>query len=254
MSHRTSVCVACLSVACGAAGLARAGLVVGGLAGSATSGGGDGPRGDVLYDTLRFADESLYESANGNAYSGLGWFGMLFDNQLCDDFTTDDRCIITQVTNDSLCFLGRTPAGGVQVDVYAIVDGRPPEDPLYSATVPVTEASSWFDPYYGLIGIRLTADVHIPLEPNTSYSLMVQAVDLTRDGDWYYQIFDNDSRIGGDRFLRDGGRANEGWPQVWTSAGSVGFGVGDIGMRIRAVPGAPGLVLILAAGLAGRRR
>lgn len=221
---------------------------------AAAAGDGGGQRGDVIYDTLRFADEQLYDTGNGNAYSGSGAFGAIYDLQLCDDFRTTDRSIITQVTTDSVCFFGRTPAGGVQVDVYEDLNGHPPEDPLVSMTAPVTAASTWFDSFFGLIGIRLTADVHIPLAPNTSYFLMVQPVDLTNQGDWYYQIVDNDSRIGGDRHLRDGGRGNQGWPQDWTSGGDSGFGVGDTGMQIRAVPGAPGVVLVLAIGVGRGRR
>jgi hypothetical protein len=234
-------------LACGAAIAAAA-------AGAA---GAEMAAGEVIYDTLHFADSQTYDGANANALSGIGVFGAISDYQLCDDFATTELSVVTRITGDYVCFFGGVPAGGLQIDVFEDLGGAPAEDAIFSSTVPVTEVSSWHDPMYGLFGMRLAADVHIPLAPNTSYYLMLQAVDLTPQGDWYYQIYDNDSRLGGDRYTRNGGRGGNDFSwYTWRSAGNSGYGVGDVGMQVRAVPGVGSAAVLLGAGAwaAGRRR
>jgi hypothetical protein len=228
--------------------------VYGGTIGSGTDFGGSQRTGNVIYSTLNIADNQLQDAGNGNAYSGQGLFGFIYDLQLCDDFKTTNDNVLCQVTNDSLTFFGGTPANGLQVDVYTHT-GSGPGSLVSTGTYPVTAASSFSDTIFGLAGRRLTADVNIPLAANTDYYIMIQPVDLTSSGDWYYQVRDLNSAIGGDAHLRDGGRAAGGYgTTVWTSCGSFGFGRGDTGMEIRAIPAPGALALLGLGGLAAARR
>lgn len=227
-----------------------------GTIGSGQDFGSFNQRANVIYSTLSFADNQTYDSGNGNAYSGIAIFGSVQDLQLCDDFSTTSDNVLTHVTADFVTFLGGTPAGGLQVDVFQDLGGVPSEAPVASQTVPVTSASSWTDTLFGLAGRRLGADVNIPLAANTSYYIMIQPVDLTNNGDWYYQIRDLNSFNGGDAYGRDGGRGGAGYGTLtWRSMNSLGFGVGDTGMEIQAVPAPAALALLGLGGLAaGRRR
>lgn len=215
---------------------------------------GGGQRDTVIYSTLSFADGKTYDAGNGNAYSGAGLFGFIYDLQLADDFKTTGDNVLTHVTGDYLCFFGGTPANGLQVDVWTDT-GAGPGSLVASQTVAVDQASSWSDPIFGLAGRRLGGTVNIPLSANTDYYIMIQPVDLTSGGDWYYQIRDLNSFIGGDSYGRDGGRGAGGYgTTVWTSMASFGFGVGDTGMEIRAVPAPGALALLGLGGLAATRR
>jgi O-acetylhomoserine/O-acetylserine sulfhydrylase-like pyridoxal-dependent enzyme len=42
---------------------------------------------DVIYDSLKIADQQLYDSGNGNWIGGMQVFGSNNDLQLADDFT-----------------------------------------------------------------------------------------------------------------------------------------------------------------------
>jgi hypothetical protein len=215
---------------------------------------GGGQRSNVIYSTLNFQSSQSYDAGNGNAWSGTAIFGSPQDLQLADDFTTTGDNVITQVTADYVTFLAGTPAGGLQVDVWTDT-GAGPGSLVASQTVPVSAASSWTDTIFGLAGRRLTGNVNIPLAANTDYYIMIQPVDLTASGDWYYQIRDLNSFIGGDSYGRDGGRGGAGYgTTVWTSMTSFGFGTGDTGMEIRAVPAPGALALLGLGGLAAARR
>jgi hypothetical protein len=201
-------------------------------------GGGSGTRA-VIHDTLHFADNQTYDQGNGNAYSGQGAFGAIYDLQLSDDFSTTSDSTLTRVTGDYVCFFGQAPANGLQVDVWTN-SGCAPGTLVASQTVPVSAASSWTDTIFGLAGVRLTGDVNIPLTANTSYFIMIQPIDLSSSGDWYYQIRDNNSFNGCDSYGRDGGRGNAGYGTFnWTSMANLGFGAGDAGMRVEAEGGGP---------------
>jgi hypothetical protein len=214
---------------------------------------GGGQRSNVIYSTLSFADNQSYDAGNGNAYSGLGAFGAIYDLMLADDFTTTSDNVITQVTADFLTFFGGTPAGGLQVDVWTDT-GAGPGSLVASQTSAVSAASSWND-FFGYAGRRYSANVNIALAANTDYYIMIQPVDLTSGGDWYYQIRDNQSFIGGDSYGKDGGRGNQGYGTfTWTSMNSFGYGTGDTGMEIRAVPAPGALALLGLGGLAATRR
>lgn len=229
--------------------------VYGGTAGSGADFGFGNRGGNVIYSTLSFADNQTYDNGNGNAWSGTAVFGAPSDLQLCDDFSTTGDNVLTHVTADYVTFLGGTPAGGLQVDIFTDNAGVPSEAAIFSTTVPVTSASSFTDTLFGLAGRRLGADVNIPLAANTSYYIMIQPVDLTSGGDWYYQLVDNQSFNGGDRYMRDGGRGNPGYGwNTWVSGGNSGFGAGDSGMEIRAIPAPGALALLGLGGLAAARR
>lgn len=195
--------------------------------------------GTVIYDTLYFADNAQYDTGNGNAWSGQGIFGAVYDLQLADDFRTTSDSVLSRVTADFVTFFGASPAGGLQVDVYRHTNAGPGAL-VASQTVGVAAASSFTDPYFGLIGVRLTGNVNIHLDPNTPYYIMIQPVDLSSSGDWYYQVRDLHTLQGGDSYGRDGGRGNGGYGYAnWTSMSTMGFGAGDTGMQIMATPGGP---------------
>jgi hypothetical protein len=242
-----------------AAGTAAAGnpanaTVYGGTIGQGDNFGGSQRTGNVIYSTLSFANGQTYDSGNGNAYSGQGLFGFIYDLQLADDFKTTSDNVICQVTGDYVNFFGGTPANGLQVDVWTDVGGAP-GTLVASQTAAVSSAQSWTDTLFGLAGRRLTADVNIPLAANTSYYIMIQPVDLTSNGDWYYQIRDLNSAIGGDSFGKDGGRGAPGYGTTqWTSMATFGFGRGDAGMEVRAIPAPGALALLGLGGLAATRR
>lgn len=243
-----------------AAGTAVAGgnpanaTVYGGAIGHGNDFGGNQRAGNVIYSTLNFVDTQNYNAGNGNAYSGIGVFGGLNDLMLCDDFKTTADNVLTQVTGDYVTFFGGTPANGLQVDVLQDLGGAPGAV-IASQTVAVSAASSYTDTIFGLAGRRLTGDVNIPLAANTSYYIMIQPVDLSSGGDWYYQIRNTGSAIGGDAYGRDGGRGAGGYGTTkWTSMSALGFGRGDSGMEVRAVPAPGALALLGLGGLAAARR
>jgi hypothetical protein len=228
--------------------------VYGGQVGHGQDFGSMNQRNAVIYDTLNIANNQSYDNGNGNAYSGTAIFGSVQDLQLCDDFSTTSDNVITQVTADYLTFFGGTPAGGLQVDIFQNNSGTPSEAALFSTTVPVTAASSFTDTIFGLAGRRLTADVNIPLAANTSYFIMIQPVDLTSNGDWYYQVNDYVSN-GSDVHLRDGGRGGAGYGSfTWVPSASFNGTAGTSGMQIVAVPAPGALALLGLGGLAATRR
>jgi hypothetical protein len=215
---------------------------------------GGGQRSNVIYSTLSFVDNQTYDAGNGNAYSGMAVFGQILDLQLADDFATTSDNVITQVTGDYVTFFGGTPANGLQVDVWTHT-ANGPGSLVASQTAAVSAAGSYFDTIFGLAGRRLTANVNIPLAANTNYYIMIQPVDLSASGDWYYQIRDLNSAIGGDSYGRDGGRGGTGYGTFnWTSMTNLGFGRGDTGMEVRAVPAPGALALLGLGGLAATRR
>jgi MYXO-CTERM domain-containing protein len=220
-------------------------------------------RNTVIYDTLSITDNQIYDNGNGNARSGTGVFGSVSDLELCDDFTTTNNNVITHVVADSVTFLGRSPADGVHVEVFQDLGGVPSEAAVATAQVPAAfvSASGFTDTIFGLAGVRLSVDLagaglSIPLAANTSYYIMIKPVDLTASGDWYYQLRDTGSFIGGDAYGRDGGEGAGGYGTfTWVSMNNLGFGRGDTAMQISAVP-APGAAALLGLGalVVGRRR
>ncbi|HZW09920.1 MAG TPA: PEP-CTERM sorting domain-containing protein [Phycisphaerales bacterium] len=230
--------------------------VYGGSAGQGQDFGNFNQRDNVIYSSLSNTDNQNYNVGNGNAYSGRGAFGFLYDLQLCDDFTTTSDNVITHVTADFLTFFGGTPADGLQVDIFTDNGGTPSEGAIASVTVPVTAASSFSDTIFGLAGRRLGADVNIPLAANTSYFIMIQPIDLSSGGDWYYQVGNNGETRGGETHLRDGGRGNPGYGvSTWTAYTSYYGTTNTTSMEIRATIPAPSALAVLGlGGLAAARR
>jgi len=231
---------------------------------------------EILYDTLRFVDEQLYDAGNGNAISGLYLFGQLLDRGITDDFVVpgDLGYELDTVTQDHLTFLGRSPADGILIEVFgqSTMLGHPPEVPLaaYFATGDQISASPFEDTVFGLIGRRFSVnlpDGAIVLPPG-SYFISQIPVDTSDRSDWYYTARDNDSFIGTDSFDRDGGFDHErdGWyfgggsgglgTTDFVSLGELGFGVGDVSMRITGteIPEPVSGVLLLASALIVRQR
>lgn len=216
-----------------------------------------GPRaGNIIYSSLDMVDNQTYNAGNGDANSGLGAFGVLYDLQVADDFTTTNDNVITNVTADYLTFFGANPADGLRVSIFDDVGGAPSNTASFSTVAPVTGFSTFSDTVFGLVGTRISADVNIPLAANTSYYIMIQPVDTTSSGDWYFIARQTGRQSGGDAYMRDGTNGNGGYGfSNWTSANNAGFGAGDASMQIMAVP-APGAMALLGLGglVATRRR
>lgn len=208
---------------------------------------------DELYSTLSMTENHEYDTANGDAWSGVGVFGTLYDLQLADDFKMPGVSFADWFAADYLSFFGGTPANGMQVDIWSWTDSGPGQL-VQSATTPIVWAEDFADPVFGLAGRRLYANVAFFLAPNTPYYVMLQAVDLSPTGDWYYQVRDLESAIGGDAYGREGDRGG-GEQTDWRSMGAQGYGRGDTAMMIgKTIPG-PATILVLAgAGIGAPRR
>lgn len=190
--------------------------------------------GHVIYSTLGFVDDQEYDTADRCTWSGKALLHEVHDQQIADDFETTADSTITRVTGDYVTWFGGDPRQGMQVDVWTFTPNGPGEL-VTSTTVPAVASSIWEDSVLGKVGVRLSADVRIPLEPYTRYYLVAQPIDLTRDGDMYLQIRSTTSSIGSDAYGRDGGRCVGGYGPAWRSMGALGLGAGDAGVEIRAV-------------------
>lgn len=196
---------------------------------------------EIIYDTLWITDTHAYDAANGNAWSGAGLFGSLFDLQLADDFEVPEGLTrITAVTGDFLNFLGPgyRPHDGVLVQFYEDISGRPSEEAYREVLVTGADllVSGFDDTVFSLFGTRLEARLDVELYPGIWW-VDIQPKDLGSFGDWYYQVRDLDGQIAGDTHARDGGRANGGYGHDWWRAtGDDGLQAGTAAMRVQAIP------------------
>lgn len=209
----------------------------------------------VLLDNLKITDQQLYFTGNGNWIGGSGVFGNNNDLQLADDFKTDGtNTVLTSLTVDFLTF-GVGPATQALVEVFPISGGAPQEVPLYTGTLNVSGAN-FNDTLFGLVGKRYTAALpNWALAANTSYYISMQPI----GADWGYSPRGN-IIFGGDSYLRDGGvdhgngYAGGYGTNDFRSANAMGFGAGDVSMKVEAIPEPASMLLLGLAGLLIRRR
>jgi hypothetical protein len=96
-----------------------------------------GPRaGNIIYSSLDMVDNQTYNAGNGDANSGLGVFGVLYDLQVADDFTTTNDNVITNVTADYLTFIGANPQTACVCRSMTISAALPPKPPASALLLP----------------------------------------------------------------------------------------------------------------------
>lgn len=212
-------------------------------------------RADVIYDTLWITDQHAYDVGLGNAFGGRGAFGELEDVRLADDFVIDPAAYpnglaLTSVAQDSFAAIGAPPSEGFVVRVYPDVGGRPADQPSVEASVPLKDAllTEFDDPLFGNIGVRFELDLtsyDIQLPPGVHW-INIPPVDTTPQGDWWWQLWDQDTHLGGDAHT---------WLEDWGFWASHGPGAAAMRIEGVAIP-APGAALActLFCPLACRRR
>jgi MYXO-CTERM domain-containing protein len=216
--------------------------------------------GDVLYDTLYITDQYLYDTGNGDAWSGRGVFGMVFNLQVVDDFPGGAGGQLTAATADYLSFFGRTPADGVTVSLFG---SRPPrygklaapsadqammpKEEEYATQLSKELRVTYFeDPVFGSVGIRIRAQTNLQYGNGTQW-VLIQPKDTTNQGDWYYIVVDWDRQVGLDRYLRE----PEGHNYWWISGRHSGYGAGPVAMKLEGTPiPEPWLLALVCLGLA----
>lgn len=217
---------------------------------------------DDLYNTMNMVDDVTYDSGNGNAISGQGAFGQIYDLQMADDFDVPSGgFIIQELEQASVTFFGQAPLD-IAIRIYPDAGGVPSETAAYEALAVAdlglsVDASGFSDGVFGLAGVRMgVSGLNIALAAGT-YWLNLQPIDESNAGDWYFQVRDLDLAINGDAHMRDGESGYPGGYGVsdWTSANALGFGAGEGAMRISGVVPEPASLSLLAmAGLALLRR
>jgi len=189
----------------------------------------------TCYDSLWIADNQTYDAANGDAWAGRGVFGQVYDLMVADDLPgSKDGGWIWYATGAYVTFFGNNPAEGAYVALYQDTGAGPSNKPMYEGVFPTT-ATPFTDTVFGLLGLKVTADLSRENWPCLDYAhwITIQPKDTTPSGDWYYIVRDLDSRIGNDAYMRDGGRAAGGYgTTVWVSAGTLGFGAGDSAIKV----------------------
>lgn len=187
----------------------------------------------TLYDTLWIVDQCTEDQGYGNAWSGESIFGHVYDLQLAEDFESPQGGYLSEITLDSMSFVRRPLTTDVYVAIFADAGGRPAEDPLVQVMLPVHKDDVFSDCVFGLEQHRTTVRIEtdlLPIRDGTNW-LVVQPVDLTPDGDWFYANVDTQSHTGHEIHLRDGMRAGGGYHRnLW----QIPYDFGDISIRIKA--------------------
>lgn len=208
----------------------------------------------TLHSTLGIVNSQSYNRMDPDMYSGIGAFGSLVEAESADDFTLATGATLTTVTLDYLTTFGALPSGGVEVNIWSDASGAP-GSLLYSAMAPVTASSAFTDGVFGASGLRLSANVSIPLAAST-YWLTMKPVDLTPGGDAYYSVRDSTYVLGAPVMGRDIVGGLYGFTS-WTTLLSPASG-GTTSMEIQGIPvptpGALAMAGVLCARVGRRRR
>lgn len=169
---------------------------------------------------------------------------------------------MTSMVEDAVTFFGATPADGLLVEFFEDLGGFPAEAPAacYFATGGEVAVSGFSDTIFGLLGVRMTADISgggIVLGAGTWWASLVPTDDSS-GGDWYYTVRNTAEVILADSHGRDGGGDHGTDCSVgyggygggygfsdWTSFGTIGFGAGTSSRQISGdLGGVPRLRLI----------
>jgi hypothetical protein len=197
--------------------------------------------GDEIYNTLDIVNSQLYDAGNGDAWSGTGVFGFVYDLQLVDDVEFSEDCCLDTLVRDFLTFIGNTPADGAYVAVYASSNCVPAEAATAVQDGAATSSATFTDTLFGLIGNRLTtsSDGSVCATAGTQF-VEQQPKDLSASGDWYYAARDLNVVVGCESYLRDGGKATGGYGwTTWRSGSASGFGAGTVSMAVSVKCGPP---------------
>lgn len=198
--------------------------------------------GDEIYNRLDITDNQAYVNGNGDAWSGLGAFGAIYDLQCVDDVTFESDCCLGDMIRDYVGFLGNAaPANGSFVAIYADNGNCAPNEASESeADGQATSSVTFSDTLFGLIGYRNTVNGDGSVcAPAGNVFIEIQPHDESSRGDWYYTLRDG-TQVNCDIHMRDGGRGNGGYgTTTWVSSGNIGFGVGTIAQAISVKCGPP---------------
>ncbi|MCK6465440.1 MAG: hypothetical protein L6Q93_11470, partial [Phycisphaerae bacterium] len=149
--------------------------------------------GDEIYNRLDITDNQAYVNGNGDAWSGLGAFGAIYDLQCVDDVTFESDCCLGDMIRDYVGFLGNAaPANGSFVAIYADNGNCAPNEASESeADGQATSSVTFSDTLFGLIGYRNTVNGDGSVcAPAGNVFIEIQPHDESSRGDWYYTLRD----------------------------------------------------------------
>ncbi|MCC7291409.1 MAG: hypothetical protein IT449_05020 [Phycisphaerales bacterium] len=201
------------------------------------------PSEETFYDTTWMTDSCDFNNGFGNALSGRAVLGDLYDLRLADDFALPRAAVIEDATADYLSFC-TTLCEQLLVRVYADHNGSPQEPPLYEqwvADFEFEDLSNWPQCGWQFCITRFTAR-GLSLElPAGRYWMCMQPVDMSENGDWYYQTAiseyegpqDATLGFGASAHVRDGDLGKGGWGhQDWRSTQEHDLGHATSAMRL----------------------
>ncbi|MCC7290831.1 MAG: hypothetical protein IT449_02080 [Phycisphaerales bacterium] len=203
------------------------------------------PRAEI-YNTLWITDRQDYINGIGDAWSGRGLFGELYDLQTVDDVLLAGDCCIDELARDYVTFLGAVPANGTYIALYEMTaEGRPEEQAFIEMDGVPMEVAHFSDTIFGLVGVRGTVRPGGSIcAPAGRWFVETQPHDESEPGDWYY-VVEGGICLDGDVFMRDGGRANGGFGfTTWKGTWDFGFGCAVLAMAVRGECGPPRLVCV----------
>jgi len=163
---------------------------------------------EVLWDSLWIVDGDVVDYGNGDAISGIGIFGFVYDLEVADAFEVPSAHDITRVVMDYLNFFGRpySPATDVLVEFFEDIPGAPSEVPTYQMTGTTHYETGIYVSWWPDGGTRVdvTFDPGEVTLPAGTWWVAMQPVDITSEGDWYYVCRKNEILFLDSQF-RDGG-------------------------------------------------
>jgi len=189
----------------------------------------------VFIDQLWIVDTDVVDYGNGDAISGIGIFGVVYDLEVADPFEMPQDGYVTRVVMDYLNFFGGpySPADDVLVEFFPDAGGMASETPIHQLTGTAHTESGIYVGWWGpctRVEVRFD-ECEVPLDAGIWW-VSVVPVDTTSGGDWYYVcrssasgLFDSNLRDGGtDHGGLYGGPYGGGYgSDDWITAGSFGY-------------------------------
>lgn len=173
-----------------------------------TIGGSRAACADVLYDTSDMIINQTYDWFTDTYIGAFGWYGDFLDHQAADDFELDGTCNITSVTAYYFTSEPTSPAGGVLVEFFEDMKGRPGEVAAGAAFSSDYVLKTFEDDLFGAYAFSLSVDLSdsgISLDPGTWW-VSITPVDETPLGRRYRQWRQLDFLNGNIVHGRDGGQ------------------------------------------------